>query len=398
MSSSRRILVTDGDQRSALAAVRSLGRAGHRVWVASRRGASLAGASRHVTGDVAVGDPLEAPRRFAEAVGGAANRFEVQLLLPMTEGCIRALLANPASHPAHMPYGSLESFLRISDKEAVLSTARDLGLAVPEQRVLDEADPAFDASRAGLPFPLVVKPGRSVGAEKTGELRRSSVRHASSAEELESVLASLPESAYPVLLQRRVLGPGVGVFLLVWNGEVLARFAHRRLREKPPSGGVSVYRESIPADPDLVDQATALLRAFDWEGVAMVEFKVDASSGIPYLMEINPRFWGSLQLAIDAGVDFPALFVEAVLGSPRKQSGDYRVGVRSRWWWGDIDHLILRLRRPAEDLHLPPGAASRAAVVREFLRLWRPGDRSEVLRLGDPWPFMRESWQWLLRR
>ncbi len=48
----------------------------------------------------------------------------------------------------------------------------------------------------------------------------------------------------------------------------------------------------------------------------MVEFKADARTGTPYLMEINGRFWGSLQLAIDAGVDFPAILVAAALGAP----------------------------------------------------------------------------------
>ena len=82
-----------------------------------------------------------------------------------------------------------------------------------------------------------------------------------------------------------------------------AVFAHRRLREKPPSGGVSVYRESVAPDPSLVARAAALLAGLGWRGVAMVEMKTDARTGTPYLMEVNGRFWGSLQLAVDAGVD-----------------------------------------------------------------------------------------------
>ena len=69
---------------------------------------------------------------------------------------------------------------------------------------------------------------------------------------------------------------------------------------------MSVYRESVAADPDLVRRSRALLDAFGWCGVAMVEYKLDERTGTPYLMEVNGRFWGSLQLAIDAGVDFPS--------------------------------------------------------------------------------------------
>src|SRR5439155_393437 len=92
--------------------------------------------------------------------------------------------------------------------------------------------------------------------------------------------------AFPVLLQRRVRGPGEGLFLLRWNGRVLAAFAHRRLREKPPAGGVSVYRESIAAPPELVAAGTRLLEVLDWRGVAMVERWRDPA---PFIVETLGR-------------------------------------------------------------------------------------------------------------
>jgi len=71
--------------------------------------------------------------------------------------------------------------------------------------------------------------------------------------------------------------------------------------------------------------------------------------------------------------------------------------VRNRWWWGDVDHLLARLRRSRVELALPPEAPSRWQVVREFVRLWRPRERNEVLRLHDPWPFARETVDWFTR-
>jgi predicted ATP-grasp superfamily ATP-dependent carboligase len=75
-----------------------------------------------------------------------------------------------------------------------------------------------------------------------------------------------------------------------------------------------------------------LLGQFDWQGVAMVEFKVEANTGTPYLLEVNGRFWGSLQLAIDAGVDFPALLVDAATGKPPAQSHGY---------WPEYESLVV---------------------------------------------------------
>jgi predicted ATP-grasp superfamily ATP-dependent carboligase len=159
---------------------------------------------------------------------------------------------------------------------------------------------------------------------------------------------------------------------------------------------VSVYSESVPLDPQLVDRGLRLLRDLGWQGVAMLEFKTDSRTGRPYLMEINGRLWGSLQLAVDAGVDFPALLVSCALGE-RPARPSYRVGVRNRWWWGDVDHVLARLRSNPAELGLPPGAPSRWRVVRDFLRVWRPGDRNEVFRASDPWPFVRETVDWLRR-
>ncbi|PYP29956.1 MAG: hypothetical protein DMD49_11930, partial [Gemmatimonadetes bacterium] len=107
------------------------------------------------------------------------------------------------------------------------------------------------------------------------------------------------------------------------------------------------------------------------------------------------RFWGSLQLAIDAGVDFPRLLVRCALGQVPPPNGiGYRIGVRSRWFWGDVDHLYLRLTRSAAELQLADHDASRLQAVLRFLA-FRPGrDRCEVWRWRDPAPFLLETLQW----
>jgi hypothetical protein len=109
---------------------------------------------------------------------------------------------------------------------------------------------------------------------------------------------------------------------------------------------------------------------------------------------VNGRFWGSLQLAVDAGVDFPALLLSASTGERVEPVSSYRVGVRSRWWWGDVDHLLARLRRSRAELSLPPDSPGRWSALRDFLTIHFGRDREEILRLDDPRPFFRESLQW----
>ena len=386
-----RVLVTDGELRSALAAVRSLGRAGHRVEVCSPTGASLAGASRHARADHRLPAPGSDPEGFARAVIDRARALEAEVVLPASEASMLAILPRRGTlGDAVIPFGELDAFRRLSDKERAGELAREVELETPEQRVLEV--PA-DVDDPGLGWPVVIKPSRSLRAEGD-RLREQGVGYAASPDELAARLAELPTAAYPVLLQRRIEGPGTGVFLLRWEGETRAVFAHRRIREKPPSGGVSVCRESVAAEPELVARSERLLERAGWQGVAMVEFKVDARSGVPYLMEVNARLWGSLQLAVDAGVDFPRLLVEAALGRPSAGPPEYRNGVRCRWWWGEVDHLLARLRGRGAGAG-GSGMADRLRALGPFLPPWRPGDRYEVLRRDDRRPFLRETRRWL---
>ena len=384
------VLVTDGEQRAALAIVRSLGRAGHRVTVTSHSGASLAGASRYSSADLPVPAPLSEPAAFAEAVRRIASELRAAVILPVTEPSVLALTADTKSFaPAIIPFPPMESFQQISDKVEVSQRALEFGIRVPEQLVVESASsisllPAWVASGA------VLKPGRSVNHGQ-----KLSVSYVAPGEDVSEKIRDLPRSAFPLLVQRRVQGPGAGIFILRWKGRTLAAFAHERIREKPPSGGVSVVRKSRELDPDLLCRSERLLDSFNWSGVAMLEYKRSESDGTPYLMEINGRFWGSLQLAIDSGVDFPRLLVEAGLGGSPAPILNYRSGVRSRWLLGDVDHLLARLRRSREDLDLPADAPGLLRVTGDFIRDFLPPNRLEVLRTGDLRPFLREVRLWI---
>ncbi|HEV7703050.1 MAG TPA: ATP-grasp domain-containing protein [Gemmatimonadaceae bacterium] len=393
----RRILVTDGTQRSALAVVRSLGRAGHTVFVCGPRVPSLAGSSKHSFAESIVASALDAPAQFVGDVSHLIERWRIDTVIPITEASLLALLPERESLGAMIPWPDLDTFRAVSDKKTMLATAASLGFAIPKQMVLNSDADVRAMDPTLLDYPLVLKPARSV-SEHEGQRVSLGVIHVASPSALRRAITALGHAAFPILVQQRIVGPGIGIFLLMWDGKVLATFAHERLREKPPSGGVSVYSQSVAADVELVERSRLLLETMKWRGVAMVEFKRDARTGVAYLMEVNGRFWGSLQLAIDSGVDFPALLIAAASGETIAATSGYRVGTRSRWWWGDVDHLLARWRKDAATLALPAGAPSRWRATLDFLTFWHPHDHNEVFRLKDPRPFLRETIEWLHRR
>jgi predicted ATP-grasp superfamily ATP-dependent carboligase len=395
----RTVIVTDGEHRAALAAVRSLGAGGYRCIVTSSSRASIAGGSRFVARTAAVPNALERPVEFANAIVTLVEAERAAVVLPIAEQSLLAILPVRARlAPAIVPFPDLDAFTALTDKERLLEEASRVGIATPAQEIVRDADAVASMNLSGLEYPVVLKPARSVG-ERAGVRAMFSVSYASDASELRRKIRALPRAAFPLLLQQRVVGPGTGIFLLLWDGKLMAQFAHQRLSEKPPSGGVSVYCESVSMDEGLRDQSRALLDRFGWRGVAMVEYKRDSSTGQAYLMEVNGRFWGSLQLAIDSGVDFPRILVACALGEQSEQMPSYRVGVRSRWWWGHIDHLVGRVRRAGTTVPLPPDTRSTRRVLGDLLLgPFRRADHEEVLRWTDPRPFWNETIRWIARR
>jgi len=370
------VLVTNGEQRSALAATRSLGRAGIRMIVAASRQPCLAGVSRYCATAVKCPPPESEPQAFAEAIARAAELDGVALIIPASDAATMALSAHRDFLPSWcaLPLPAHDTVIAATDRSALLSIAARLD--VPQPLTWKQASD-------GVTFPAIVKPAAGrFGAE--GRWRKPSPTTVRSRSEAERICSSYAEAGLEPIIQEHIPGEGYGVFALCNHGEPLALFAHRRLREKPPEGGVSVLRESIPMLPDLVQPALRLLQALKWRGLAMVEFRRDSRDGKFKLMEINPRIWGSLQLAIDSGVDFPRLLYDLMVESKWPDQVRYRTGVRSRWLMGDLDHLLITLRRRN-------GATGPALA--SFLRFW--GARYELERADDPLPALIEKMHYM---
>ena len=387
------VLITDPEQRAALAAARSLARDGKQV-ITVGRSRGLAGASRAVRRSIVLPDADVAdPERFREAMRAAVVATGASVVVPVTDGTSRALLGHEAQLGAVIAGPSADAYERASNKALLMELAPRCGLVAPAQAVASVRS-ELESAADQVGYPLVLKPARSI-VDVDGVPARVGVRFVDRPDELASAGDRYPPAAYPLLVQSRAIGDGLGVFLLRVGGRVVLRFGHRRLREKPPAGGVSTYREAVAPPAELLDACERLLQLLEYDGPAMVELKEDRERGRVVLMEINARLWGSVQLAIDAGVDFPAMLVRSALGEPIPEAPSARLGTRTYWELGEVDHALALARRSRAALHLPSGTAvGVGAALRSVLdRRWQ--DHPEVWRWSDPGPFFSELMAWI---
>jgi len=111
----------------------------------------------------------------------------------------------------------------------------------------------------------------------------------------------------------------------------------RKLRLNPVNVGIMAFGVSMHA-PDLVATVLPLFRRLHWRGPADVEFKLDSRTGQAQLIEVNARFSGAVNFAIECGVDLPELTCRAAIGErlPAAEEPSFEAGVK---YWNPIMYL-----------------------------------------------------------
>jgi len=262
----------------------------------------------------------------------------------------------------------LEKIEFVRDKGNLIQFAEAHGIPTP--KTIDWPPTAIlPASLSSIPIPAVIKPRISSGSFGIAYVKKR-----------EDLVPSYQKvhSRYPFPLIQEWIPDGGGTFglsaLFDEASNIQAAFVHKKLRMYPVQGGPSTLREGVE-HPQVMELGLSLLKSLNWTGIGMVEFKVDPRDGIPKLMEINPRFWGSLNLAIVSEVDFPYLILKMARRERFEPILRYPTGRRCRWLlFGDILHFF----RNPDRLRLQP----------PFLRFFEPRTSDDIISRDDPLPVL----------
>lgn len=362
---------------SSIAAIRSLKRQGVHTIGLSTNGPQAVFKSRYLDEAHVAPSPSRDLAGYEAKLRSLAERPDVVTVVPLQEADIYVLSKHREAFAECIatPWPEFDTVRATQDWLQLLEAADGVNVPTPETRPLDQWD-HWDQ-------PAVIKSRYSI-IEDEGRLFTPGMRFVKPGATVD-VDTVIGEMGHVPIVQEYVPGDAEhGFFALFDHGSPIAMFQHRRIRSYTYSGGASVYRKSI-AIPELEEVGIAMLRKFDWHGPAMVEFKRDPRDGSFRLMEINPRFWGSLPLAVHAGVDFPALYYQLVTGKPLSTT-NYEVGLGCHLLRGEVSYLHSVLRYDHELVDRPQLRRELPAVLASVVR--QP--HFDFLSLQDPIPFVAD--------
>lgn len=330
-------IVTDGLWRKSVSAIRSVGKKGIKVYVTGDTYLSTGMWSRYCYKKQKVVSFENQEKSLTNVI---KNTNKKAVLFPMEESTILWCAQNKSKieKDCYFLIPSLASLNIALNKSATIKQAIKENIPCPKTYFPKDANELKNMIKNLDWNDYVVKPYRGSGS--------SGLLYGTESKNID--LIEHWKKYGELVLQERVPSDGepVGVSIIMnHQHEVIAHFAHKRIEQYPNSGGPSTQRIGIE-NKKLVEKSIKLLKSLNWVGIAMVEWKFNSNTNEFVLMEINPRFWGSLELAVRSGVDFPFIYYQLSKKRFVQPITSYKTDYNCRWLLpGDILRYLTKKDR-----------------------------------------------------
>ena len=367
----KRAILTFARGWNALAAARSLGRQGIEVVAGDENPFAPAGFSRYTIGSFLYPNPDRDPEGFLDKLEEVIRRYRPAdgeiVLMPFHKETYLIAKHRARFEPlVKMAIPSHEQIEQVYDKGTLALYCRDRGVPMPETVVPRSRD-EFALAAESFAYPAFVKVRRSaaaVGVKKVG----------SPSEAVEAFDRFVKEFGLdsPPLLQRGVGGDDYCATFLFDHGEPRAEMTYHNLRTYPVRSGTGVLRETVRA-PRIEEIGRELLVGLKWHGVAEIDFRWDGR-GDPWLIEVNPRFWGGLTQAVESGWDYPHLLYRLAVDGHVEAVKSHDATVRTE------TPVMAMLATLYEVIHDEPRMAAMKEAFDELKAKYVRGGRRRALR------------------
>ncbi|MCU4742809.1 ATP-grasp domain-containing protein [Natronoglomus mannanivorans] len=364
---SKTALVLDGRAVSSLAVVRSLGQKDYSIHCGESFKWNITRFSKYVDKTIVYPSAEDKPEQFVNTLLNVVRQIGYDVIIPTRDATTKLLAANQDrfNQYTNLYLAEKHEVATFMDKGETIKLAQDADIPTPTTYFPEEDD--LKTIKAKIEYPALVRARQSSGS-------RGIIR-AESDEELEKAYETVAAEYETPMIQEYVEKSGytTACILLDDDQELVASFSYERVKEYPLSGGPTVVGVSTD-DTEAKQYAKDLLQEGSWKGVAEVEFILD-QDGTPRLLEVNPRFWMPVHLAVTSGVDFPHMIAELALNQPVGSPTTYKTSVTYRW--------VL----PNEILHLIK-SNDKTTNIREMVQSTWENTSYGVLSVHDPGPIV----------
>src|SRR5579863_797415 len=370
----RPVIVTNARNRIAYNIIRSLGQKGIPVFSADSIPRAMSFSSRYSMGRFIYPSPFLDSKGFIDCPIENVIKLKAEVLIPVfEESFLIAKYRDRLAEHVRLVLPTYDRILSAHNKDRWEPVARALDIAVPRTMAIDDLR-SENPDVSSLSYPVLIKPKQGGGGW--------AIRQVDSPEGLRKFLepsSYLGRPWHRFFIQEKIIGETLCVAMLFCNGKYRAKTTYRQIRDYPVNGGQATLRISI-RDEVAESGFKRLLEKFNWHGVCQADFVVDKNTRVPYLIDINPRFWGSLVQGIASGVDFPYLVYRIAMEGDIEQTNSFESGVMTRWLGGVLMTFFPLLKKSRNKLRF----------VKEF---FLPGPKQVMyddFSIKDPGPFF--SW------
>jgi len=332
---------------------------------------SMSFSSRYSKGHFIYPSPFREPDGFLSCLLERIEALKADVLIPVFEETFlvakhKELLTSKIA--CAVP--DYSQILLAHNKDRWEAFASALGLPVPATYAPDDLR-SGKIALSRLRYPVLIKPKQGGGAW--------GIEEGSSPQALEALLAAPlwnDKTWDRFFVQEKIIGATHCVAMLFSRGALKAQVGYRQLRDYPAKGGQATMRVSVRHERAEA-HLKRLLEELRWHGPCQADFIVDAETDVPYLIDINPRLWGSLTQAIASGVDFPHLIYRLAKDGDIPADTSFKTDVVTRWIGGELAALPWRWR------HAP----SKVSLLRDFVFPPTSAALFDDFSLRDPMPF-----------
>ena len=321
-NSMSKVLVTDGRAPAALAIVRSLGKRGIEVHCGEEFEYNISSFSTHSEESVLYPSPDDEPEQFVAQLIEIVREREYDMIYPVRDSTTLLVAEHQAelSRWTDVYLAAHDTIAALDDKAETIKLAQRAGIPVPETYFPEEQP--LTQIKCEIEYPVLIRARQSSGSR--------GIEHVESPAAFDDAYRRVETEYGTPMIQEYIDKTGYSTACVLLDGDQteVASFSYERQKEYPRSGGPTVVGVSTD-DAEAKSHARTLLQEASWKGAAEVEFILD-ETGSPRLLEVNPRFWTPLQLAIRSGVDFPYLIWQQAQ-SNGEPVADYESGVTYRW-------------------------------------------------------------------